>query len=113
MSINDIRKKFVVDKISEKDKVEKTNNIVNIELIKLVAFKKRQPFSMYKETKKQEVLESIKENGVLVPIIVRKIADEKYEIISGHNRVECSKELHLSTIPAQIIDCNDDKATLI
>lgn len=113
MAIEDIRKKFVVDKIPEKDKVEKTNNIVNIELSKLVAFKKRQPFSMYKETKKQEVLESIKENGVLVPIIVRKIADEKYEIISGHNRVECSKELHLSTIPAQIIDCNDDKATLI
>ena len=113
MAIEDIRKKFVVDKISEKDKVEKTNNIVNIELSKLVAFKKRQPFSMYKETKKQEVLESIKENGVLVPIIVRKIADEKYEIISGHNRVECSKELHLSTIPAQIIECNDDKATLI
>lgn len=113
MAIEDIRKKFVVDKIPEKDKVEKTNNIVNIELSKLVAFKKRQPFSMYKETKKQEVLESIKENGVLVPIIIRKIADEKYEIISGHNRVECSKELHLSTIPAQIIDCNDDKATLI
>ena len=113
MAIEDIRKKFVVDKISEKDKVEKTNNIVNIELSKLVAFKKRQPFSMYKETKKQEVLESIKENGVLVPIIVRKIADEKYEIISGHNRVECSKKLHLSTIPAQIIECNDDKDTLI
>ena len=113
MAIEDIRKKFVVDKIPEKDKVEKNNNIVNIELSKLVAFKKRQPFYMYKETKKQEVLESIKENGVLVPIIVRKIADEKYEIISGHNRVECSKELHLSTIPAQIIDCNDDKATLI
>ena len=32
MSINDVRKKFVVDKILEKDKVEKINNIVNIEL---------------------------------------------------------------------------------
>lgn len=116
MSIEDARKKFVVDKTPEKKeikKVENTNNIINIELSKLVAFRKRQPFSMYDENKKQEVLESIKANGVLVPIIVRKIANEKYEIISGHNRVECSKELHLSTIPAQIVDCDDNKATLI
>lgn len=119
MSIEDARKKFVVDKTpeiikkSETKKVENTNNIINIELSKLVAFRKRQPFSMYDENKKKEVLESIKENGVLVPIIVRKIDNDKYEIISGHNRVECSKELQLSTIPAQIVECDDDKATLI
>ena len=119
MSIEDARKKFVVDKTPEKEekaevpKIENTNNIINIEINKLVAFRKRQPFSMYDETKKQEVLESIKENGVLVPIIIRKIDNDKYEIISGHNRVQCSKELGLSTIPAQIVDCDDNKATLI
>ena len=119
MSIEDARKKFVVDKTPEKEekaevpKIENTNNIINIEINKLVAFRKRQPFSMYDETKKQEVLESIKENGVLVPIIVRKIENDKYEIISGHNRVDCSKELGLSTISAQIVDCDDNKATLI
>ena len=48
----------------EVKKVENTNNIINIELIKLVAFRKRQPFSMYDETKKKEVLESIKETNV-------------------------------------------------
>ena len=37
---------------------------------------------MYDEIKKQEVLESIRENGVLVPIIIRKIENGKYEIIS-------------------------------
>lgn len=119
MSIEDARKKFVIDKITEKKetveipKIKNNNNIISIELSKLVAFRKRQPFSMYDETKKQEVLESIKENGVLVPIIVRKIENDKYEIISGHNRVECSKELQLSTIPTQIVDCDDDKAILI
>ena len=100
MGIEDARKKFVVDKTPEitkkieEKKVENTNNIINIELSKLVAFRKRQPFSMYDEIKKQEVLESIRENGVLVPIIIRKIENGKYEIISGHNRVECSKELN-------------------
>ena len=114
-SIEEVRKKFVVDKTPEKVEIQKenTNKIINIELSKLVAFRKRQPFSMYDENKKQEVLESIKENGVLVPIIVRKINNDKYEILSGHNRVECSKELKLSTIPAQIVNCDDNKATLI
>lgn len=114
-SIEEVRKKFVVDKTPEKVEIQKENssNIINIELSKLVAFRKRQPFSMYDENKKQEVLESIKENGVLVPIIVRKINNDKYEILSGHNRVECSKELKLSTIPAQIVNCDDNKATLI
>lgn len=114
-SIEEVRKKFVVDKTPEKVENQKENssNIINIELSKLVAFRKRQPFSMYDENKKQEVLESIKENGVLVPIIVRKINNDKYEILSGHNRVECSKELKLSTIPAQIVNCDDNKATLI
>lgn len=107
---------FVSNEPSKKvelKKIENTNNIINIEINKLVAFRKRQPFSMYDEIKKQEVLESIRENGVLVPIIIRKIDNDKYEIISGHNRVECSKELGLSTIPAQIVDCDDNKATLI
>lgn len=113
-SLEQVRNKFIVD--NEPKKVEeniKKNEILNIELNKLVAFRTRQPFSMYNEIKKQEVLDSIKENGVLVPIIIRKIANDKYEIISGHNRVECSKELQLSTIPAQIVECDDDKASLI
>ena len=59
MSIEDARKKFVVDKTPEitkkieEKKVENTNNIINIELSKLVAFRKRQPFSMYDEIKKK------------------------------------------------------------
>ena len=115
MSIEDVRNKFVVDKATEKNetKEENTNNVTNIELSKLVAFRKRQPFSMYDESKKKEVLESIEENGILVPIIVRKIDNDKYEIISGHNRVECAKELNFSNIPAQIVECDDNKATLI
>ena len=107
-SINEIRAKFVVDKVPEKNGREENKNITNIEISKLVAFRKGQPFSMYDENKKEEMKESIKENGILVPIIVRKIENDKYEIISGHNRVECAKELGFSTIPSQIVDCDDE-----
>ena len=117
---NDIKNKFLRNAESEKNvdnKVrnikDKDNGIIKLEIEKLVAFRKKQPFSFYDESKKEETKQSIKKNGVIVPIIVRKIDNEKYEIISGHNRVECSKELGLTTIPAQIIECDDDRATLI
>lgn len=94
------------------EKIE-DNQIVELQIDRLVPFKKQQPFSMYDENKKQEVKESIEKFGVLTPIIVRPIDNEKYEIIAGHNRVECSKKLGKESIPAKIMNIDDDDATLI
>ena len=94
------------------EKIE-DNQIVELQIDRLVPFKKQQPFSMYDDNKKQEVKESIEKFGVLTPIIVRPIDNEKYEIIAGHNRVECSKELVKESIPAKIMNIDDDDATLI
>ena len=94
------------------EKIE-DNQIVELQIDILVPFKKQQPFSMYDDNKKQEVKESIEKFGVLTPIIVRPIDNEKYEIIAGHNRVECSKELGKESIPAKIMNIDDDDATLI
>lgn len=94
------------------EKIE-DNQIVELQIDRLVPFKKQQPFSMYDDNKKQEVKESIEKFGVLTPIIVRPIDNEKYEIIAGHNRVECSKELGKEYIPAKIMNIDDDDATLI
>lgn len=113
-SINEIKSKFIIEnKQIKEDKINNNSNNTLIEIEKLVSFRKGQPFSMYDNTKKEEMKNSIKENGILVPIIIRKIEQDKYEILSGHNRVECAKELGFSTIPSQIVDCDDDKATLI
>lgn len=97
-----------VDNISENN-----SNDVQISIDKLVPYRKQQPFSMYSEEKKEEVKKSIEKFGVLNPIIVRPIENEQYEIISGHNRVEISKELGKTTIPAIIKNVNDEIATLI
>lgn len=94
------------------EKIE-DNQIVELQIDRLVPFKKQQPFSMYDDNKKQEVKESIEKFGVLTPIIVRPIDNEKYEIIAGHNRVECSKELGKESIPAKIMNIDYDDATLI
>ncbi len=54
---------------------------------------------------------SIEENGLFNPIIVRPVDQDKYEIISGHNRVKAMKELGHSTILAKIEnDLTEDKA---
>lgn len=97
---------------NDHEKIE-DNQIVELQIDRLVPFKKQQPFSMYDDNKKQEVKESIEKFGVLTPIIVRPIDNEKYEIIAGHNRVECSKELGKDSIPAKIMNIDDDDATLI
>lgn len=69
-------------------------------------------FSAISQSKFEELKESVSRSGVLSPIIVRQKKD-RYEIISGHNRTRCCKELNISEIPAIIKDYDDDMAELI
>lgn len=74
----------------------------------LRAFEKH-PFTLYNDERLDDLMTSIKEHGVIMPIIVRK-QDEGYEILSGHNRVEAAKKAGLSEIPSVIVEADDDKA---
>ena len=67
----------------------------------LVPFKGH-PFRLYVGEKLSRMVESIKENGVMTPIVVRKKEDGTNEILAGHNRVNASKLAGLTKIPAQI-----------
>ena len=69
-------------------------------------------FSAISQNKFEELKESVARSGVLSPIIVRK-KEDRYEIISGHNRTRCCKELNIKEIPAIIKDYDDDMAELI
>lgn len=83
--------------------------IKNIEISSLVPFENH-PFKERSGTEQEELLESIKENRVLEPITVRLLSEGKYEIISGHRRVEACKKLGISKIPATIKECSKDEA---
>ena len=74
-------------------------NFKEIELNLLIPFKNH-PFALYEGQRFSDMVESVRANKVLVPIIVRPIAGEKYEILSGHNRVIAAKDAGLDTIPA-------------
>lgn len=91
------------------DKFEK---ILNLNINNLIEFKEH-IFNEISENKFEELVESISQNGVLDPIIVRKSTDNKYEIIAGHNRVRACKALNIQTVPAIIKNVDDDTAKLI
>lgn len=95
----------------QKENIENVDNIKNINIELLVEFNNH-IFSNLPKDKLNELKESININGVLSPIIVRP-KGSKYEIISGHNRVRCCKELCIKEIPAIIKEYDDNRATLI
>ncbi|UXZ57794.1 ParB/RepB/Spo0J family partition protein [Curtobacterium sp. Arg-1] len=73
----------------------------------------QQPRKEFREEELQELVHSIREIGVLQPIVVRPIAgatgtDPQYELIMGERRLRATKELGLSTIPAIVKDTPDD-----
>lgn len=85
----------------------------NISLIKLSRIKagEYQPRQTFKEDKLQELSDSIKENGVLQPIILRSIGEDgQYEIIAGERRFRASKKAGLTEIPAIIKRLNNHQA---
>lgn len=60
-----------------------------------------------------EFVASIKSHGILTPITVRPIADGKYEILAGHNRVRGAKTAGITEVPAIIKDVDDVEASII
>jgi ParB family chromosome partitioning protein len=61
------------------------------------------PFRLYEGERLDDMAESIRKNGVLVPILVRQI-DAGIEILSGHNRVNAAKLAGLETVPAIMLE---------
>ena len=86
-----------------------TEIIKNIEISSLVPFENH-PFKERSGLEQEELLESIKETEFHEPITVRFLSEGKYEIISGHRRVEACKKLGLSKIPATIKELSKDEA---
>lgn len=86
--------------------------IVDVSLEELHTFANH-PFRVIDDESMEEMVESIKEHGVLVPAIVRPRAEGGYELISGHRRHHASKIAGKETMPVIIRDCNNDEATVI
>ena len=91
---------------------ENHETIQEISLSQLHSFKDH-PFKVLDNEDMANLVESIKQYGVLVPVIVRLDPAGGYELIAGHRRHHASKLAGLETIPALVRSLDDDAATII
>lgn len=89
-----------------------TPTIKDIPLEKLVPFPNH-PFKVRDDVEMNKLVESVSENGVLVPAIVREKDNGEYEIISGHRRKFASEIAGKSTLRCIVSNLDDDAATVI
>lgn len=71
------------------------------------------PFKVVDDAKMDDLVNSIRQNGVLTPVLVRPTDDGGYEMISGHRRMHAAERAGLATIPAIIRELTDDDATIV
>jgi ParB family chromosome partitioning protein len=92
---------------SNKEANQKTVKEVSIDNISAGRF---QPRSNFDEGKLLELTDSIKNHGVISPILVREMGLNKYEVIAGERRLRASKKAGLTTIPCLIDQKKDQDA---
>lgn len=86
--------------------------VVKIKVSDIKDFPKH-PFKINNDLNYEELKDSILDNGILVPAIVRKQEDGKYEMISGHRRKKICEENGISEIPCIVKDISDDEAIIM
>ena len=92
--------------------MEITEGLKEIDVDKLHDYSNH-PFKVSDDEKMEELTESIRERGVLLPILVRKTNDEEYEIISGHRRTHAARLAGIEKVPVIIRELSDDDATIV
>ena len=84
---------------------------MDIEIYKISGFNGH-PFKVVDDEKMQELVESIKVNGVLSPVLIRPTGMDTYEMISGHRRLHAAELAGLTAIPSIIREMTDDEAVI-
>lgn len=99
--------------ISGKEReVNRLSKIYNIPLEKIDDFLDH-PFKVRLDSDMDQLIESVKERGVITPVTLRKKDDGRYEIVSGHRRKKACELAGQKTIPAEIKDLTKDEAILL
>ena len=86
--------------------------IREIPLDQLVPFKDH-PFKVIDDESMMDTVQSIREHGILLPLIARPMPDGKYEIVSGHRRSHAGKLAGLETVPVIVRELDDDAAVIL
>ncbi len=90
---------------------EEIGKVIEVPLEELFPFS-RHPFKVIDDEKMSQLVESVRENGILVPIMVRTRKEGGYEVISGHRRRHAAEIAGLEKVPVIIRDLSDDEAVI-
>ena len=107
--MNRTGQKLKLTSVEELLGVPATESSTEIDIYMIHDFKDH-PFKVLDDDKMSELVESIRINGVLSPVLVRQDGEESYEMISGHRRMHAAKIVGLTMIPAIVRDLSDDEA---
>ena len=94
------------------EKAAEAGDVKEIPLSELHEFHNH-PFQIRSDEELAEMIESVREHGVLVPGIVRKHKEGGYEIIAGHTRKHVCEILGFETMPVFVKEMDDDEANLV
>ena len=107
--MNRTGQKLKLTSVEELLGVPATESSTEIDIHMIHDFKDH-PFKVLDDDKMDDLVESIRVNGVLSPVLVRPDGEDSYEMISGHRRMHAAKIVGLTMIPAIVRDLTDDEA---
>ncbi|MCD7825122.1 MAG: ParB/RepB/Spo0J family partition protein [Clostridiaceae bacterium] len=84
-------------------------NVIDIPLGELQDFKNH-PFYVKEDEAMEELVQSILEDGIITPLIVRRKTERQYETISGHRRRFAASRAGLDSVPCLIVEATDEEA---
>ena len=97
-----------INSINEISADKVTGNIINLDL-KQIEINPFQPRTNFNEESVLELAESIKTLGIIQPITVRKLDNNKYQLVSGERRLRAARSIKLKTIPTYVRIANDQE----
>ncbi len=101
-----------IDDFFERTHGDYIGRVQKVDINKIINFKDH-PFKVKDDTEMDKLVESIKENGILNPIIVRETKEGNYEIVSGHRRKRATELAGLDGIPCIVRDLSDEEAIIL
>jgi len=99
--------------MTEKERMEnRLPRIYDIPLTEIDEFPDH-PFQVRMDEDMDQLVESVKERGVITPVTLRRKEDGRYETVSGHRRIKACELAGLETVPAEIKELTRDEAILL
>lgn len=112
--LNSLNRLFLGESKEDKQSIEQFNEdeVVQLEVEKIIP-NQFQPRTMFDDSKINELAQTLKTHGIIQPIVVRNLEDNKYEVIAGERRLRAAKSLEWDKIPAIIRNLTDTETASV